>query len=114
MYFKNMSSKNIKKIAVGVLLIWAFFACYSLAESTSAVHDSHENDTKTCELGISLIQQGIATDGDKTHILMQPSYIIQIQTPSHLPPFEEKGQLSFSKQNPLRSSNHSLLSVLRI
>ena len=109
-----MPSPTIKKIAVGVLLIWAFFACYSLAESVGTVYDSHENDTKTCESGISLMQQGVATDGDKVHVVLQPSYIIPIQDSSHRSYFEGKKQLPFSKQNLSRSSNHALFSVFRI
>jgi len=53
----NMEQKNLRKIAMGILLIWGFFASYTFAESIGAVYDSHENNTKACESAIYFIDR---------------------------------------------------------
>lgn len=77
--YKNMPMGTIRKFALGVILIWAFFACYTLAESIGLVYNAQENNTKICESAISVIQQGVKIDSGRAHILFYPLYVTPTQ-----------------------------------
>ncbi len=54
-----MRAGNNKAVALCVLLIWAFFAGYALAESADLVNDAHERSSKSCETAVFSLEQAI-------------------------------------------------------
>lgn len=102
----------MKKFTIGILLIWAFFAGHAFGESIGLIFNAQENVTKTCELAISLVQQGIKTDNDRNHVLSQPIHLIPAQN-AFSSPLENK-ILLHNNHNKLPENSHTLFFVLRL
>ncbi|MDA8087859.1 MAG: hypothetical protein M0Z75_14310 [Nitrospiraceae bacterium] len=66
-----MSSINLKRAAIFVLLALIFFAGYAFAESLGFVYDAHEHSSKTCETVISSLGRAIVSCGKTSSTLHQ-------------------------------------------
>ena len=110
-YIRRMSSGNLRKFALGVLLIWAFFGCYVFAESIGAIYNAQENVTKTCESALSYIQ-GVRTDNGRTQVWFQPLCVIPVQ--NAFSSIESKILNSFIGHNELPAHMHPLYSALHL